>query len=124
MYLLFDAHISGRCVAPALRVLGHDVLAVDEVADFAGICDRRVIELADEEGRVIVTANVQDFMPIIQEWGAMGRRHSGCIRVPKSIHNEDFALLIAGIRAALSDIPDQQDWIDRVYRLSKVTPDA
>lgn len=117
--MLFDVHISGRRVAPAVRQMGHDVRALDDKEEQAGLSDPAIMEIAVREGRVVVSANVRHFMPLVEEWAAQGRRHAGCILVPRSIRHQDFALIIAGIRAALAEIPDQQDWIDRVYWISK-----
>lgn len=87
--LLLDAHISGRVVGRALEEAGHDVYALDSEKELEGMKDPAVLELAISEERVLVTANVGDFMALITELNASGRSHPGCICVPRSISNEE-----------------------------------
>ncbi len=37
-------------------------------------------QLAAEQGRVLVTANIRDFVPLSNAWNGQGRRHSGIVR--------------------------------------------
>jgi hypothetical protein len=52
-------------VAAALRDRGHDVQAVHENADLVGRPDDVVLAWAVQEGRVVVTENVRDFIPLV-----------------------------------------------------------
>lgn len=119
MRLLLDAHFSGRKIARALRVLGHDVRAVDEERDLDGLDDVELFRLAVEEHHVIVTANVKDFLPILREWAEGSHHHTGCILVSRSIRHEHFGAIIAGIQDALTERPAQEAWLDHVVWLSK-----
>jgi hypothetical protein len=119
--LLLDAHISGRVVGKALREDGHDVYALDAEKDLEGMQDPDVLELAISEGRVVVTANVGDFMALITKLNAGGRSHAGCICVPKSISNQEFGTIISGVRATVADT-SQGEWIDRVEWIRKKQP--
>lgn len=74
--------------------------------------------MAAAEGRILVTANVRDFEPLLREWAGEGRPHSGVILVPSSIRNEAFGVLISGVEGALADT-NQVDWIDRVAWLRR-----
>jgi predicted nuclease of predicted toxin-antitoxin system len=117
--LLLDTHISGRVVGKALRKDGHDVYALDSEKELEGMEDPDVLELAISEGRVVVTANVGDFMALITELNAGGRSHAGCICVPKSISNEEFGTtIISGVRTTVADT-SQEEWIDRVAWIRK-----
>ncbi len=111
--LLLDAHLSGRAVGRALRDLGHDVFAIDAEKNLEGLRDEGVLDLAISESRVLITANVADFLPLLTALGASGRSHAGCILVPNSFGNEDFGPLIAAIDRELQAIPADA-WTDRV----------
>jgi predicted nuclease of predicted toxin-antitoxin system len=113
MRLLLDAHISGRTVGKALTESGHDVRALDSEVELEGLSDPEVLMLAAAEGRVLVTANIRDFEPLLREWAGEGRSHAGVILVPSSVRNEAFAVLISGVEKTLADT-GQEVWINRV----------
>jgi predicted nuclease of predicted toxin-antitoxin system len=116
--ILLDAHISGRTVGRALTESSHDVRALDSEIELEGLSDPQVLELAATEGRVLVTANIRDFEPLLREWGGEGRSPSGVILVPASVKNEAFGVLISGVQTTLADT-NQQGWIDRVEWLRR-----
>lgn len=118
MRILLDAHISGRTVGKALSESGHDARALDSEVELEGLSDPEVLELSAAEGRVLVTANIRDFEPLLREWGGEGRSHAGVILVPASVKNEAFGVLISGVHATLADIT-QEGWIDRVEWLRR-----
>ena len=118
MRILLDAHISGRTVGKAITESGHDVRALDSEIELEGLSDPEVLELAATEGRVLVTANIRDFDPLLREWGGEGRSHAGVILVPSSVKNEAFGILISGVQNTLADTT-QQGWIDRVEWLRR-----
>jgi predicted nuclease of predicted toxin-antitoxin system len=113
MRILLDAHISGRTVGKALVEDGHDVHALDSEPELEGLSDPEVLELAAAEGRVLVTANIRDFEPILREWTGESRSHAGVILVPSSVRNEAFGVLISGVEEMLADT-GQEEWVDRV----------
>lgn len=113
MRLILDAHVSGPVVGEALEQNGHDVFAVDQHPELEGLSDRDLLTLAANEGRVLVTANVRHFIPLVMETSGRGEPHPGCILIPRSIRSEDFGAIIAGTRDLLEDT-SQEDWIDRV----------
>lgn len=82
MRLLLDAHISGRVVGKALAESGHDVRALNAESELEGMEDPAILELAFVQSRVLVTANVSDFEPLLKQWAEEGRRHAGVILVP------------------------------------------
>ncbi len=118
MRILLDAHISGRTVGKALTERGHDVRSIDSEPELEGLSDPEVLELATAEGRILVTANVRDFEPLLREWAGEGRSHAGVILVPPSIRNEAFGVLISGVEETLGDAR-QEDWVGRVAWLRK-----
>lgn len=113
MRILLDAHISGQSVGNALLDEGHDVRALDSEAELEGLSDPEVLELAAAEDRVLVTANIRDFEPILREWAGESRSHAGVILVPASVRNEAFGALISGVRETIAGTA-QEDWLDRV----------
>lgn len=118
MRILLDAHISGRTVGKALVEYDHDVRALDSEIELEGLSDPEVLELAAAEGRVLVTANIRDFEPLLREWAGEGRTHAGVILIPSSVRNEAFGVLIAGVRKTLADTT-QEAWTDRVEWLRR-----
>ena len=113
MRILLDAHISGRTVGKALIEGGHDVRALDSEVELEGLSDLEVLELAAAEGRVLVTANIRDFEPLLREWAGESRSHAGVILVPSSVRNEAFGVLISGVEETLAGT-GQEEWVDRV----------
>ena len=118
MKILLDAHISGRTVGKALMEGGHDVRELDSEPELEGLSDPEVLELSAAEGRVLVTANIRDFEPLLREWAGESRLHAGVILVPSSVRNEAFSILISGIEETLADI-GQEEWVDRVKWLRR-----
>jgi predicted nuclease of predicted toxin-antitoxin system len=116
--ILLDGHISGRTVGKALTEGGHDVRAIDSEAELEGLSDPKVLKLAAAEGRIIVTANIRDFEPLLREWAGESHSHTGVILVPSSVRNEAFSALISGVEETLADT-GQEDWIDRAAWLQR-----
>lgn len=118
MRLLLDAHISGRTVGRALDERGHDVRALDSESELEGLDDPDVLKLAAAENRVLVTANIRDFEPLLREWAGEERSHAGLILVPSSVRNEAFGVLISGIERTLAD-SEQSERVNRVAWLRR-----
>lgn len=118
MRILLDAHISGRTVGKALIEDDHDVRALDSEIELEGLSDPEVLELAAAEGRVLVTANIRDFEPLLREWADESRSHAGVILVPSSVRNEAFGVLISGVEKKLADTT-QEEWTNRVQWLRR-----
>lgn len=105
-------------VGKALAEGGHDVRALDSEIELEGLSDPEVLELAAAEGRVLVTANIRDFEPLLREWAGEGRSHAGVILVPSSVRNEAFGVLISGVEETIVDTT-QEEWTDRVEWLRR-----
>lgn len=111
MRLLLDANLSPRGVAAPLRALGHDVRALAEEPAVQALDDPAVLDLAASEGRILVTRNSRDFVPILREWAEAGRGHAGCILIWTLDHSR-FAEIVAGVELLLARRPRQEDWRD------------
>jgi predicted nuclease of predicted toxin-antitoxin system len=118
MRILLDAHISSRTVGRALSEGSHNVRALDSEPELEGLSDPEVLQLAATEGRVLVTANIRDFEPLLREWAGESRPHAGVILVLSSVRNEAFGVLISGVEETLANTR-QDEWIDRVAWLRK-----
>jgi hypothetical protein len=108
--LFLDAHVSARRIATALREQ-HDVRAADEERELNGWDDERLLALATEQGRIVVTFNVKDSARITTEWAAAGKSHAGCLLIV-GIDHAEFGLILRVIEHALSTRADQAAWTD------------
>jgi nucleoside-diphosphate-sugar epimerase len=119
--LFLDAHLSGRVIAEALRERGHDVRAADEERSLDGWDDERLLALATDEDRIMVTFNVRDFPRIVSEWAAAGRHHAGCLMILRLDHRE-FGEVLRVIDAALITRSDLEEWRDYTAWVSRSRP--
>lgn len=110
MKLCLDAHVSARRIASALRA-HHDVRAADEERELDGWEDERILALASEQGRIMLTFNVKDFARVATEWAAAGKSHAGCLLIV-GIDHAEFGLILRVIEHALSTRAGQADWVD------------
>jgi hypothetical protein len=94
------------------------VRALDSEAELEGLSGPEVQELAVAEGRVLVTANIRDFEPLLREWAGASRSHAGVMLVPPSVRKEAFRVLISAVGETLADI-GQEEWVDRLAWLRK-----
>jgi hypothetical protein len=117
--LFLDGHLSSHSIAAPLRKLGHDVRCVDEEIDLEGLPDEPLLALATADDRVLVTANVKDFVPILADWANVQRSHAGCILIPRSIPHGQFGVIIEGAHKLLTEAPEQASWLDLVRWLSR-----
>ena len=85
--------------------------ALDQDSALEGLGDDRVLALAAEEQRILVTQDVHDFPAILREWAGAQRSHAGAILFYGIDHSE-FQLIIRGIQRWLELYPDPASWID------------
>lgn len=79
--LLLDEHIwSG--LGPALAQFGYDAVHIIELGR-RGASDESILELAASQGRVVLTFNSCDYMPLAGDWIERGQDHSGVILSPE-----------------------------------------
>lgn len=106
MRLLLDEHFS-YLIAQSLRADGYDVQAANEMG-LVGTPDERLLVIAAEKGRVLVTNNVRDFVPIEREWAVAGEVHQGIIYTSDSSVSRAVSTmgpLLARLRRVLDDHP-------------------
>jgi hypothetical protein len=100
--LLLDEQISGK-VAERLQDRGHDVTAATNDLSLRGLRDPDLFEVAQEQGRALITYNRVDFEPIIREYVQMDREHHGLVIVhPTRFPNSEFARLTTAIEGVLA----------------------
>ena len=114
MRLMLDAHLSGSKVGAALKDLSHDVKATERIERLS---DGALLEMATEEGRVLVTHNVKDFASILGS-RPPEKSHSGLIFVPSSVRLNHFGTIISGIHDTVSGT-SQEEWVDKVEWMRK-----
>lgn len=117
MRLLLDEHLSGRHIGQPLREDGHDVVAVADDPVLEGLADEWILGFAATEGRILITHDVGDYVPLLQRLGATGNHHAGCVLI-RGIGNGEFGRLLAGLRTMFEERPDQDEWIDLVLWLT------
>ncbi len=83
MKLVLDEHYS-PAIAEQLQLRGYDVISVAErvIAELTHLRrkpDEELLRWAGDEGRVLVTENVRDFMPIHHAFLARGELHAGIL---------------------------------------------
>lgn len=118
MRLFLDAHISGPRIAPALRDRGHDVRAADEERDLDGLGDEQLLELAADEGRVMITFDVKDFTVIARRWAEAGKAHTGLGIVVGIDHGEIGTILDAFARE-MNMRPAQAEWTNTTLFIAR-----
>jgi Domain of unknown function (DUF5615) len=96
--LLLDEQISGK-VAERFRDRGHDVTAATDDPSLRGPSDPDLFEVAQQQGRALVTYNRVDFEPIVREYAQMDREHHGLVIVhPTRFPSREFARMAAAIQ--------------------------
>jgi len=99
-------------IARALRERGHDIEAIKEHSDWAGLPDLEVVALARSEHRAIVTTNLRDFRPLHAELITRGSAgHSGFVFVPVTFRLTRSAVgrLVTALEAKLAAYPGEDD---------------
>lgn len=78
MKLLLDA-MYAPTIAEQLRRRGHDVIAAREDPRLADLPDDLLFAAAQADGRVFVTENLKDFLPMDRVLQQRGRSHHGIV---------------------------------------------
>jgi hypothetical protein len=106
--LLLDEMFSG-IIAEQLRAKGHDVLAVVADPALVGLADDQILAHASAAKRVLVTANIKDFIPLDARYRAASQTHAGLILVSARTFPQDrtFTAAIISALSALLDQPSQ-----------------
>lgn len=112
MRVLLDAHLSGRQIGGPLRRAGHDVLALDDDLSLKQLLDADVLDLAIEQRRIVVTANIRDFARLARSRAEAGQSHPGIVLIPPG--SMAFGVVLRGLARLFADRTEQTDWVDRV----------
>ena len=112
-------------IAIALRDAGADVLAAQEEPSLRGLDDRSLFEAAARDGRVLVTENVNDFLPIDASFRAEGRSHAGLLLGPSPARRRGrgafTGYMIRELRALLAGHEDKREPSSGVWWLPPFT---
>lgn len=105
--LLLDEHFSPK-IAQGLRKLGHDVVAVKERLDLLARSDRAHFAAMQDQRRAIVTQDLGDFRPLLEQAANDGERTYGLICVPSKIRlrRDATGQLLAALDRLLKENPD------------------
>jgi hypothetical protein len=103
--LLLDEMFSGA-IAEQLRAKGHDVLAVAADPALVALPDEQILARAASTARVLVTANIKDFVPLGGRYRGTSQAHAGLILVSAKTFPQDRSYT-AAITSALSALLDQ-----------------
>jgi predicted nuclease of predicted toxin-antitoxin system len=114
--LILDANLSPKRIGSVLGRGGHDVVSLASDPALGALDDPQVLELAAEQGRILVTRNSRDFAPLLREWSEAGRHHAGCILIWTLDHHQ-FGAIINGVGRPLIDRPDHAQWRDLAVAL-------
>ena len=115
--LLLDEMFS-PVIAAALRDLGHDVTAIAENPPLRALTDDEVFTLASAQGQWLLTENVKDFQPILQQALQAGTPTAGLLftssrSFPRSRKNPGplTDAIHAGLVAGVPSAPLTEDWL-------------
>jgi hypothetical protein len=100
--LLLDEHYSDA-IAARLRAAGHDVLAVVADPELRAQSDVEVFRRAAASGRRIVTENIKDFRPLLQQAYADGDPVARLLLVPPGCFPRGAGRRSSTIAAALGE---------------------
>jgi len=116
--LLFDVMIPPEPAA-AIRSQGYDVLGAGKLPTEVFRDDQRLLEVATEQRRVLITCNYSDqqsnFVLIHEEWQAQRREHAGTLLCPQSQISSRYRRREA--RDRLPRFLNEHTWSDLYNRL-------
>lgn len=104
MRVYLDENLSSE-IARLLRAGGVDAVSAHEARKHQ-LSDRAQLELATAQDRVIVTADVVDFVALSRQAIAANTQHPGIIVVPASFRGNEFQAITDGIHAIVREYPD------------------
>ena len=111
MRLLLDEMLSPQ-IARTLHERRHDVVAIQERREWVSSDDDRVMVLAREEHRAVVTSNVRDFRPRAATAALPGGPgHYGVVFLPVTYRRTraDIGRLAAALEEELAAHPGERD---------------
>lgn len=109
MRLLLDEHYD-YAIAEELRRRGIDAVAIQhERPDLEGRDDDEVLRTAAAERRVVVTNNVRDYAPLVEDFGLRGATHFGAIFTDDATFPRTHAGIGLIVRALAAFVEGAQD---------------
>lgn len=109
MRLLLDEHFTFT-IAEELRRRGVDAVAIQmEWPELEGQDDDAILRTATAERRVVVTNNVRDFAPLVEDFGLRGEMHFGVIFTDDATFPRTHAgvgLIVRALGAFVEGAPD------------------
>ena len=109
MRLLLDEHYD-YTIAQELRRRGIDAVAIQhERPDLEGQDDDVVLRTAAAESRVVVTNNVRDYAPLVEDFGIRGETHFGVIFTDDETFPRTHAGIGPIVRALAAFVEGTQD---------------
>lgn len=85
MKLLLDEMYS-PVIAEQMGGRGHDVEAVAARSELRALADEEIFDVAQQEGRTVVTENIADFSTIVNRQDTSGQSHYGLVLVNPGKH--------------------------------------
>lgn len=112
--LLLDEHFSPE-IARHLRELGHDVIAVKERPDLIARSDRAHFASMRDQRRAIVTQDLGDFRPLLEQATNAGETTYGLICVPSKVRlrREATGQLVTALDQLLKENSDDDAAVTR-----------
>jgi predicted nuclease of predicted toxin-antitoxin system len=98
-----DENLSPR-VAELLRARGIDAVSAHEAGN-AQLDDPSQLRYAAAEGRVIVTANIVDFVELAAEAIAGNTDHAGIVLVPSTFRTDEFSAVAQAVEQIVQQYP-------------------
>jgi hypothetical protein len=114
--LCLDEHYSLQ-IAAALRERGHDVTAVNERPELRGLDDRPLLSIMQEERSALLTENVSDFVPLVQELATRNEDHWGVVfSSPESMPRGSgtIGLFVESLHRLLVERPAEDGLLNQV----------
>lgn len=93
-------------LARMLRDRGYDAISAHE-GDALGLEDAVQLERATREGRLILTCNYHDFLPICEEWFRNGRSHAGVVISYRQHSRREIGALCRTVVAMIEALTDE-----------------
>ena len=113
MRFFFDEHVS----QPAARELVKRGLDVEHVLDVGmkSASDPAVLEYAIEHGRILVTRNYRDFVPLVQVLNRRGRTFPGVLFLAHSIAPGDAGAHVHAIAGWVASCPPDTNPVENTF---------
>jgi hypothetical protein len=116
-----DEDCQATTLAAALEQHGIDLKTTNQLG-LAGVSDEKQLDVASGAGRVLVSNNISDFVPLHARWIREGRTHSGIIVFPQQEFSTGEAVRrLARIVHTITaeDMRNRLEWLNNWGNLSE-----